>query len=224
MAVNQGGDWERKNLLQVYEAVYSIHTREFPAAAKLLLNSIATFTCYELISYQQFVLYTVVSAVIATDRQTVAKSVLHAPEILQSIDDIPHLREFMSSLYEGRYADYFKAVEGLEHTIATDMHLSLHISWIVREIRIVAYQQFLLSYRSVTLASMASTFGVSSDFLDRELFRFIGSGRLTAKIDRVSGVVETVKADTKNRLYADMIQHGDALLNRVQKLTKVFSY
>jgi 26S proteasome regulatory subunit N7 len=208
----------------VYEAVYNIHTREFPAAARLLLNSIATFTCYELLSYQQFILYTVVTAVIATDRHTVAKYVLKAPEILQSIDEIPFLREFMDSLYEGRYADYFHAVAGLEPYIATDTHLSLHLSWIVREIRIVAYQQFLLSYRSVTLESMAKTFGVSIDFLDRELFRFIGSGRLTAKIDRVSGVVETVKADTKNRLYAEMIQHGDALLNRVQKLTKVFSY
>lgn len=130
----------------------------------------------------------------------------------------------MTSLYDGRYADYFVAVEGLEHTIATDSHLSTHLNWIIREIRIVAYQQFLLSYRSVTLQSMATTFGVSADFLDKELFRFIGSGRLSAKIDRVSGVVETVKADTKNRLYADMIQHGDALLNRVQKLTRVFAY
>lgn len=51
--------------------------------------------------------------------------------------------------------------------------------------------QFLDSYKSVTLDSMAQSFGVSVDFIDRELADFIVSNRLTAKIDKVGGVVET---------------------------------
>ena len=219
-----GGDWERKNLLQIYESYYYIYIREFNKSSKLLLSSIATFTCYELISYQQFVLYTVISSVICESRQIIYKQVLHTPEILQSIDDIPYLRQAITSLYESQYKRYFESLLGLESTILQDPLLSQHINWIIREARIVAYQQYLLSYRSVTLSSMANTFGISVEFLDKELFRFIGSGRLIAKIDRVSGIIETVKADTKNRLYGEMIQHGDALLNRIQKLTKVFSY
>lgn len=35
--------------------------------------------------------------------------------------------------------------------------------------------QFLESYKSVTLASMAATFGVSPDFLDAELVRWQGA-------------------------------------------------
>ena len=45
--------------------------------------------------------------------------------------------------------------------------------------------QFLDSYKSVTLESMASAFGVSIDFIDYELVDFIVAGRLPAKIDRV---------------------------------------
>ena len=45
--------------------------------------------------------------------------------------------------------------------------------------------QFLESYKSVTLASMARAFGVSAGFLDRELVDFIVAGRLPAKIDKV---------------------------------------
>lgn len=45
--------------------------------------------------------------------------------------------------------------------------------------------QFLDSYKSVTLESMASAFGVSVDFIDYELVDFIVAGRLPAKIDRV---------------------------------------
>ncbi len=44
--------------------------------------------------------------------------------------------------------------------------------------------QFLESYKSVTLASMARAFGVSVDFIDRELVDFIVAGRLPAKIDK----------------------------------------
>jgi hypothetical protein len=51
--------------------------------------------------------------------------------------------------------------------------------------------QFLESYKSVTLESMASAFDVSSAFLDSELVDFICAGRLHAKIDKVAGVIET---------------------------------
>ncbi len=45
--------------------------------------------------------------------------------------------------------------------------------------------QFLDSYKSVTLESMATAFGVSVDFIDYELVDFIVAGRLPAKIDKV---------------------------------------
>ncbi len=51
--------------------------------------------------------------------------------------------------------------------------------------------QFLESYKSVTLPSMAAAFDVSTDFLDLELAELIVAGRLNAKIDKVAGVVET---------------------------------
>lgn len=59
--VEKGGDWERRNRLKVYEGTFLLVCREFSDAADLLLDSIATFTCYELFSYRRFVLYTVVA-------------------------------------------------------------------------------------------------------------------------------------------------------------------
>ncbi len=40
----EGGDWERKNRLKVYEAIFLLATRDFKKAAQLFLDSIATFT------------------------------------------------------------------------------------------------------------------------------------------------------------------------------------
>ena len=58
--------------------------------------------------------------------------------------------------------------------------------------------QFLESYKSVTLQSMADAFGISVDFIDEEVAEFIVDGRLPAKIDRVAGVIETKRSLSSN--------------------------
>ncbi len=68
--------------------------------------------------------------------------------------------------------------------------------------------------------SMADEFGVSIKFLDAELARFISSGRLSAKIDKVGGVVESNRPDKKNAQYQQAIKIGDALLARIQRLQR----
>jgi 26S proteasome regulatory subunit N7 len=69
---------------------------------------------------------------------------------------------------------------------------------------------------------MASSFGLSPEVLDAELSRFISSGRLSAKIDKVGDVVENCRPDRKNSQYQDVIKKGDVLLNSVQKLARIF--
>jgi len=40
-------------------------------------------------------------------------------------------------------------------------------------------------------------------------------------IMQVAGVIETTRPDAKNAQYQSAIKHGDLLLNRLQKLSKV---
>ena len=61
-----------------------------------------------------------------------------------------------------------------------------HYKYYVREVKIKAYAQLLESYRSLTLVYMAEAFGVTVEYIDSELCRFIAGGRLHAKIDKVS--------------------------------------
>lgn len=53
-----------------------------------------------------------------------------------------------------------------EHLLTSRL-LSTHARYYVREMRILGYSQILESYRSLTLASLATSFGVSIDFVDR---------------------------------------------------------
>ncbi|QDZ20107.1 regulatory subunit N7 of 26S proteasome [Chloropicon primus] len=219
--LEKGGDWERKNKLKVYESVYLMTTRSFKEAGERLLSSVATFTTTELFPYSTLVLYTVVCSITSLDRVTLKKKVVDSPEVLSVIGDMPHLEALLNSLYQCDYSAFFRALPGVADMIKRDMFLEAHHRYFLREIRKVVYSQFLESYKSVSLAAMATTFGVSSDFLDGEIARFVVSGDLNCKIDKVAGIVETIQPDTKNTLYQATIKRGDNLLNRVQKLGRV---
>jgi len=214
----KGGDWERKNKLRVYEGVFLAATREFHRAAELFLDSVATFTATELMSFPRCVFYTVALAVVALDRPTLKDSVVDNPEILSVIDSIPHLHALLDSMYGCRYLEFFGAFAGMTDAIRGDMVLHPHFRYYMREACVVAYSQFLESYKSVTLDAMAAAFGVTPEFLDLELADFIVAGRLPAKIDRVAGVIETTRPDAKNAQYQGAIRHGDQLLNKLQKV------
>ena len=45
--IDQGGDWDKKNKLKIFEGVYCMLTRDFKKAAELFMTSVATFTCVE---------------------------------------------------------------------------------------------------------------------------------------------------------------------------------
>ncbi|XP_074294714.1 26S proteasome non-ATPase regulatory subunit 6 homolog [Silene latifolia] len=217
----EGGDWERKNRLKVYEGLYCMSTRDFKKAASLFLDSISTFTTYELFTYDTFIFYTVLTSIISLDRVTLKQKVVDAPEILTVIGKIPYLSEFMNSLYDCQYKSFFLAFAGLSEQIKFNRYLHRHFRYYMREVRTVVYSQFLESYKSVTIEAMAKAFGVTVEFIDLELSRFIAAGKLHCKIDKVAGVLETNRPDAKNALYQATIKQGDFLLNRIQKLSRV---
>lgn len=96
--VEKGGDWERRNLFNIYAASNHMLNRELKDAAKLLLDGVATFTNYALYDYNTFVFYTVVTACSALDRATLRTKVIKNAEILSVINEIPHLKSFLFSL------------------------------------------------------------------------------------------------------------------------------
>jgi len=109
----------------------------------------------------------------------------------------------------------------LQADLVLDRFLGPHHVHILREFRILAFAQFLEAYKSVLLSTMAEVFGMSPQLLDKELSHFIASGRLSAKIDKVGDVIETIKSDKRNSQYQDVIKKGDLLLNQIQKLVRV---
>ncbi|GAB0491394.1 hypothetical protein MMPV_002647 [Pyropia vietnamensis] len=227
--VEAGGDWERRNRLKVYRATEAMAKRDFDVAAGLLLDALATFTATELCSYARFVASTVLMAMVAVDRPTLVSRVASAPEVLVAIQETPPLAIFLTSLVECNYGAWMQALPDVLDYVAADRVLGIHTAYLARELRVVAYSQFLASYASVRIEAMCEAFGISALWLDRELASFIASGRLAAKIDRVGGVVVTMRGGSAGAagvggvaaMYSEVVKVGDGVLNRLQKLSRV---
>ncbi|KAJ9642611.1 proteasome regulatory particle subunit [Knufia peltigerae] len=260
--VESGGDWDRRNRLKAYKGLHLLTVRSYNLAAPLLLDSLSTFTSYELCSYSSLVVYAVLAGALSLKRVDFKAKVVDAPEIkailgsgdekpdeemkdvsastaeraaglvnvaalgsssaveqqTESPVDVSSLARLVNSLYGGDYRSFFLSLATVEENFLTqDRYLYEHRAWFVREMRLRGYQQLLQSYRVVGLTTMAQAFGVSVDFLDRDLAKFIAAGRVSCTIDRVQGTIETTRPDDKNKQYADVVKQGDALITKLQK-------
>lgn len=274
--VESGGDWDRRNRLKAYQGLHLLTVRSHAQAAPLLLDSLSTFTSYELCNYSALVVYAVLAGSVSLKRVDFKSKVVDAPEIkaimgdgeeklsalsgqmsagpaagdeemadvsgssatlattavnLTTIGqshpgqqdsevaiDFSPLAKLVSSLYIGDYKTFFLALGEVEESfLSNDRYLYEHKGWFVREMRLRGYQQLLQSYRVVGLTSMANDFGVSVDFLDKDLAKFIAADRIPCTIDRVKGIIETNRPDDKNKQYADVVKQGDQLITKLQK-------
>merc|ERR1711934_880872 len=81
--IDEGGDWDRRNRLKVYEGLYCITVRDFKRAAELFLGAVATFTSYELMDYEEFIRYVVIVSMVALPRHQLWSDILNGSEILE---------------------------------------------------------------------------------------------------------------------------------------------
>lgn len=79
--VDSGGDWDRRNRLKAYQGLHLLTIRAYNLSAPLLLDSLSTFTSYELCSYSSLVVYSVLAGSVSLKRVDFKSKVVDAPEI-----------------------------------------------------------------------------------------------------------------------------------------------
>ena len=213
-------DWDRRNRIGVYKAIQMLwQQRDTKKASALFQDGIATFSCQEICSYQEYVVYTLLTNVLHLERPLL-KKLLDSPEV-RAVDVPPTVSKLARSLYDCNYQAYLQALVDLEQDVLqTDRYWEPHQAHLLRELFLLAFQQYLESYQSVTLAAMAQAFGVSPTFVEAHAGRWIAAGRLDAKMDQIEGILWTSKS-SHTAPYQTVIQKGDHLLNRLQKLARV---
>ena len=138
--VEDGADWDKKNKLKIFESCYLMLIRNFKKASDLLLSSVATFTCVELLEYQDFIFYAVIMGLLTQDRRVIKKDIIHSPDVLSVIRDIPHLKQFAESFYSCEYNKFFQSFVHILDRVRTDKYLQDHVNYYAKEMRLVAYK------------------------------------------------------------------------------------
>ncbi|XP_051912333.1 26S proteasome non-ATPase regulatory subunit 6-like [Hippocampus zosterae] len=197
--LEKGGDWERRNRLKIYESLEKLLVRDLKQACKLILEAIPTFNSSDIIQFDKLV----------------------DSDIVGHLNQLPAVKNFLFSFYRSEYSNFFKSLIPIIEMVSKDEYIGPHKKYFIREVRVSAYNQFLESYKTVSLASMSRSFGVSVEFLDRELSELIATRRINSRIDKISGMVESVSMDQRNKLYFQALRAGDHLLNRIQKLSRL---
>lgn len=197
--------------------------RKFDEASDLFLETVNTFMSYEILDYETFIRYTVLTAMVALPRKLLKEKIVHNPDILCSLHSDKQMHSYIFSLFNCQYGDFFQKLGEVELLLKCDMFLNPHYRFYIREMKNKAYCQILSSYNCLSLEFMADSFGVSVDYIDNDLSKFIAAGKICCKIDKVGGVVVTSRAGFKNSEFQQIVKHGDFLLNRVQKLSRVIN-
>jgi 26S proteasome regulatory subunit N7 len=144
--LKDASDWEKKNKFKVYEGLYLLLTRKFNEAGKLFLDALMTFTNYELFPYKDFVFYTAITNIITVDRVTLKNRVIDNSDVISCIREIPNLKDFLESFYNGDYKRFFVEFYQIIKRIQNDFFLSQHSNYFISEMRIKVYNQFLRKY------------------------------------------------------------------------------
>jgi len=220
--VERGCDWERRNRLKVYQGVcFLAIERNLKAASDLFLDGLAAFTATELLSFEDYVQFTVLLSICTQSRTVLKTKVAKSSEVLQVFAEDKQLANFFFSFISCDYKTHTAHFVEICRRIQRNTFMAKHFRFLVRLLRLKGYEQFLAPYQSVTLPAMAAAFGVNDKFLENEISGFIEMGRLNCKIDSLTRTLESNSFDPRTVLYRDIIKQGDCLLNKVQTLARV---
>lgn len=119
--VESGGDWDRRNRLKAYSGLHYLTVRSYNQAAPLLLDSLSTFTSYELCSYSALVVYAVLAGSVSLKRVDFKSKVVDAPEIraILGSDGEEKLSALTGAVSSGPAAGDEEMGEGQATTTAT---------------------------------------------------------------------------------------------------------
>merc|ERR1739838_184534 len=217
--LERGGDWERRNNLKIYEGMMLVMSGKLEEASYFLVNGLSTFSATELLSFDKFVFYAVSLAIIAESRKNYKSLVIESPEVHKLSTEDESFKKFAISFYEGRFRDGFVALLDHAEKLNADFYFGQHVKRYLTKLRIRSYKSFLQPFRNVKISTMADRFGVPEKFLESEVSKFISSGHIPCRIDRLDGVIYSCANQVS--LAERIIEEGDVLQTKIQKLSRI---
>ena len=160
----ENADWDRRNKYKVYKAIDLLMKRQFEESSVLLAETLSTFNCTEICTFQEYTQFAVIVCILIMSRPELKKLNIQVDNQL--------FIDYQQSLYLCHYADFFNKLALVEGYMENHWILNLHLRYYIKEMKLKAYQQVLTSYQSIHIHHLAKLFGVSQDYME-QYFIFI---------------------------------------------------
>ncbi|MES1919052.1 hypothetical protein MHBO_000926 [Bonamia ostreae] len=211
-------DWEKRNQLKVYKALNYSEKGEFRKAAKLFVSSLSTFASEDILPFSDIILMASAFSFISLDRLSLKSQIIDSPEVVSGLADLPSLDLLLKSVYELKYSDFYTALGKLKPIFETNRFLRRHFESFENSAKRVIYGQFLESYVSVTVSSIAESFNVSVEQIYKDFFVYISNGEIEAKVDRQEEVIHRYVKDQQAEAFYKIAEAGQHLSQKAQLL------
>lgn len=218
--VEKDGDWDARNRFNVYSGLNSLLQSNFTAAAPSFIAVIPTFSSTDIIGLDEAMVIAMYLGVITLSRKDLIDKLVESPEIIQTLVNHPLPQSFLETLYQCQYSKFYTLLPQIHTALLRSPYLGPIAARYLKEARVVSYRQFLTAFQIVKIDAFAKTFGVSPDFLEKDICSLIGTGRLNCTINAVERVLELQRTQNKNTQFTQIIQQADVIVNKVNKLTQ----
>ncbi|KAI5185906.1 26S proteasome regulatory subunit N7 [Nematocida homosporus] len=207
--IELGIDWGRRNKFKVYKGLVHLLSREYREASRQFSESLSTFEGEELLTYLELVRYTIFCGMISLSRLEIEKNLIDSSEICEVIKELPGAREMVHAFYECSYANLFSWLAVFSKSLYEDMHLQDRVDYFVYLVKVQAYAQLFMSYKAISLEQMSLIFGVSTEYIHRDIESMILRGDLLCKINHQKMMVYNTPAQPKDTvaIQAEEISH-----------------
>ncbi|GAA5957044.1 hypothetical protein JCM3765_005388 [Sporobolomyces pararoseus] len=160
-------------------------------------------------------LYAVLTSLACFDRVQLRTRVLENSNLRPFLDLEPYLRDIVRAFYDSKFKHGLELLSRYEHRPLLDIHISPHVSTLIRLIRQRALLAYFQPFASVSLSRMASAFGIEeasvSTHLEPELIELIEKGMLKARIDSANGTLVAKRRDARNEAFKNALEQGEKL-------------
>lgn len=208
-------DWDRKNKFKVYYAFYNLLKGNYEQAGDLFASSLATFQCSELFSYETAVNYAIFCGLLSFNRNELEEKILRSTDGIEVKHHVSLAFDLAQSIYNCYYNKVFAHLVSFSAHFQNDIFIGEKIYFFMNEIKIRSYNQLLESYSSIGLESMALAFGVSEEYLEEDLSKFLVNERMKCVIDKVDKMVLVRECD--QTLYDRIGDACEKVVNYVER-------
>ncbi|KAI5171056.1 26S proteasome regulatory subunit N7 [Nematocida sp. LUAm3] len=205
-----GVDWGRKNRFKLYKGMYSMMHKEYELGAQQFIESLSTFEGKELITYLDLVKYSIFCGMISLPRGEIKKQLIESSEVCEVIREIPGAQEMIRSFYECMYGELFQWLLCFGESLREDTYLGDRVDYFVYVVKVRAYSQLFMSYKAISLMQMAGIFGVTPEYIHRDVESMILRGDLHCKINHQNMMIYNIPlaAPCTINMQAEEISHA----------------